>query len=294
MTAGETVILPAPAKLNLFLHITGRRGDGYHELETLFQFLDYADEVQLRLRGDGVIERGRDLRGVSPERDLSLRAAVLLQEKLASPLGVTLDVIKRLPLGGGLGGGSSDAASTLLGLNRLWRGGLGLGALAELGLQLGADVPVFVHGHAALARGVGERLWPVEPPCPWYLVLIPPMNVSTEEIFSTPALTRNTAPLKIPGFAKNLAGGLKGCTFWARTHNDCQPVVCEHHAQIRSALDWLAKQDSVWPGGRLTGTGGCVFAAFAQQSIAENALAARPAGLGGFVARGLNVSPAHV
>ncbi len=294
MSVSPSLILPAPAKLNLFLHITGRRGDGYHELETLFQFLDYADEVQLQLRHDGVIERGLDLADVPLKRDLSIRAALLLQEKLATPLGATIKIIKRLPLGGGLGGGSSDAASTLLGLNKLWRGGLGLSALAELGLQLGADVPVFIHGHAALARGVGERLWPVEPPCPWYLVLISPVNVSTEEIFNAPALTRNTAPLKIPGFVQSIAGGLKGCTFWARTRNDCQQVVSGRYTQIHRALDWLAEQDSVWPGGRLTGTGGCVFTAFAEQNEAERALAARPAGLEGFVARGLNISPAHL
>ena len=292
MRTGEILHLPAPAKLNLFLHITGRRDDGYHELETLFQFLDYADEVQLRLRDDGLIERGRALAGVPQAQDLSIRAAVLLQKKLTTPLGVTIDILKRLPLGGGLGGGSSDAASTLLGLNRLWRGGLGPGELAELGLQLGADVPVFIHGRAALAKGVGERLWSVEPPCPWYLVLIAPVNVSTEEVFNAPALTRNSQPLKIPGFVQNAGAGLEDCAFWAQTRNDCQQVVCERYPQIRRALEWLAEQDRVWPGGRLTGTGGCVFAAFAEQGLAEGALAKRPAGLDGFVARGLNVSPA--
>lgn len=295
MSAAEnqTLTVPAPAKLNLFLHITGRRADGYHELETLFQFLDFADEVHLCLRNDGVIERGRVLANVPEHQDLSIRAAVLLQRHLGTPLGARIDILKRLPLGGGLGGGSSDAASTLLGLNSLWQGGLGLGPLAELGLQLGADVPVFIHGHAALARGVGEQLSAAEPPCPWYLVLNPREKVSTAEIFALPALTRNSTPLKIPGFVQNVAAGFEDGAFWAQTRNDCQQVVAARYAGIRLALDWLENQASAWPGGRLTGTGGCVFAAFADEQAAQSALAARPAGMDGFVARGLNVSPAH-
>ncbi len=294
----EVLCVPAPAKLNLFLHITGRRSDGYHELETLFQFLDFADEVQLTLRRDAVIERGRNLPGIRPEDDLCIRAARLLQQALATSLGVTVDVSKRVPMGGGLGGGSSDAASTLLGLNQLWEAGLSPEELALLGLQLGADIPVFIHGRAALAKGIGERLWPVDPPCPWYLVLIPPINVATAEIFAVPALTRNSAPLKIPGFVQEDEGGSTlgefWGEFWRKTRNDCQQVVSGQYGVIRQALEWLSQCDTCWPQGRLTGTGSCVFAAFADRNSAELALATRPEGLDGFVAQGLNVSPAHL
>jgi 4-diphosphocytidyl-2-C-methyl-D-erythritol kinase len=289
----QDLVLPAPAKLNLFLHITGRRADGYHELETLFQFLDFADEVHLSLRDDGIIEQGQALEGVPREDDLTIRAAELLQQKLGTHLGVRIDIHKRLPLGGGLGGGSSDAATTLLGLNRLWQGGLNLDQLADLGLALGADVPVFIHGHSALAKGVGEQLWPADPPCYWYLVLIPPLNVSTKEIFSLSALTRNSAPLKIPGFVQGIADPSFGNAFWAQTRNDCQSVVSERYHGVQQALDWLEEQDTVWPGGRLTGTGACVFAAFAQKSTAERALSNCPTELGGFIAQGINISPVH-
>ncbi len=289
----HALIVPAPAKLNLFLHITGRRSDGYHELETVFQFLDYADEVRLDLRKDAVIERVRALEHIPEEEDLSIRAARMLQKTHAGCPGARIEIIKRLPLGGGLGGGSSDAASTLLGLNELWQCGLGLEELAALGLQLGADVPVFIYGHAAFARGIGERLQPVNPPCPWYLVLIPEKNVSTEEIFATPALTRNSAPLKISGFVQGDGDCFGDGAFWAQTRNDCQQVVCERYACIRGALEWLSQCNTLWPGGRLTGTGACVFAAFAEKGQAERALSTRPKGLEGFIAQGLNVSPAH-
>ena len=187
-----TLILPAPAKLNLFLHITGRRADGYHELQTLFQFLDHGDTLGFRVREDGEIRLHGEIAGVPHDSNLIVRAARLLQQASATPLGADLWLDKRLPMGGGIGGGSSDAATTLLGLDHLWQLNLGLDRLAELGLRLGADVPVFVRGRAAFAEGVGERLTPLDLDEPWFLVAVPQVSVSTAEIFSAPELTRNT------------------------------------------------------------------------------------------------------
>jgi len=186
-----TLTLPAPAKLNLMLHILGRRADGYHELQTLFQFLDYGDELSFSLRDDGQIRLHTDLPGVGHDSNLIVRAARLLQHESGCTLGADIELTKRLPMGGGIGGGSSDAATTLVGLDHLWRLDLGEDRLAELGLALGADVPVFVRGHAAFAEGVGERLQPVDLEEPWFLVLAPQVSVSTAEIFADPELTRN-------------------------------------------------------------------------------------------------------
>lgn len=274
MPASFTV-WPAPAKLNLFLHVTGRRADGYHTLQTVFQFLDAADRIRLRVADVPAVRLLTPLPGVDPERDLTVRAARLLQSEAGVSRGVDIEIDKRLPLGGGLGGGSSDAATALVALNRLWGCGFSDERLAELGLRLGADVPVFVHGRAAWAEGVGERLTPIEPPESWYLVLVPPVTVSTAEIFSAPELTRQTPPITIADFLSG-AGG-----------NDCEPVVRARYPVVGQHLDWLSRFGRA----RLTGTGACVFAAFPGRAAAAQALAQLPQGWHGFVARGCNRSP---
>ena len=266
---------PAPAKLNLMLRVLGRRADGYHRLQTVFQFLDYCDLVHLVVRPDGVISRRADLPGVAEQDDLTVRAARLLQAHARCPLGADIWVEKRLPMGGGLGGGSSDAATTLVGLNALWRAGLDIDALAALGLRLGADVPVFVRGLAAWAEGVGEELTPCALPEPWYLVLIPPVSVSTAAVFSDPTLTRDSPRITMRDFARG------------DVRNDCLPVVRTRYPEVAAVLDWLAPRAEA----RLTGTGGCVFAAFEGRDAALEALDAKPKGVGGFVVRGLNRSP---
>jgi len=266
---------PAPAKLNRFLHIVGRRADGYHHLQTLFQFLDRCDYLHFELRSDGEIDRQGLVPGVDAENDLTIRAARLLQQRCGAALGVTIRIEKHLPMGGGLGGGSSDAATTLVALNHYWKTGLSLEKLAFLGLQLGADVPVFVHGHAAWAEGVGEHLTPMEPDEPWFVVLVPPCNVATGEIFADPKLTRNSQPLKIPTLA---ASG-----------NDCESVVFGRYPLVAAAAEWL----SGFAEARLTGTGACVFAAFEDKAMAERVVAWLPAEWSGFVARGCNRSPLH-
>jgi len=269
--------LPAPAKLNLMLHVLGRREDGYHELQTLFQFLDHGDELTFARREDGQIRLLSDLPGVDHESNLIVRAARLLQQQGDDVPGADITLVKRLPMGGGIGGGSSDAATTLLGLNRLWNLGLDLDRLAQLGLSLGADVPVFVRGHAAFAEGVGERLQPVELPEPWYLVAVPQVSVSTAEIFSDPELTRNTPPITVRSL---LAGG---------GHNDCQPVVEKRYPQVRNALSLLNK----FVPARMTGTGACVFGSFPNEGEADKVRRQLPATLPSFVARGRNVSMLH-
>lgn len=266
---------PAPAKLNLFLHITGRRPDGYHLLQTVFQFLDYSDELRFTLRSDGVIRRLNELPGVPAEKDLVVRAAQLLQQESGSPLGADIHLSKQLPMGGGLGGGSSDAATVLVALNHLWNAGLGVEELASLGLRLGADVPVFVHGLATWAEGVGEQFTPVELPEPWFVVLIPPVSVSTAEIFAASELTRNSPPITIRAFLAGEGG------------NVCEPVVRNRYPAVAAALDWLGQYGAA----RMTGTGACVFAAFDQEARAREVFAMRPAGWQGFVARGCNRSP---
>ena len=268
---------PAPAKLNLFLHITGRRSDGYHTLQSLFQFLDHGDRLDFTLTEAATVQLLDPLPGVAPEQDLTVRAARLLQQHADVSRGVEIRLDKRLPLGGGLGGGSSDAATTLVVLNRLWQVGLGEDELAELGLRLGADVPVFVRGRAAWAEGVGERLTPVEVPEPWYLVLVPPVSVSTAAVFQHPELTRDSRPITIPDF---LAG---------RSRNDCEAIVRRLHPGIAAALDWLNGRTQA----RLTGTGACVFGAFADRAAALAAQQAMPTGWEGFIARGCNCSPLH-
>jgi 4-diphosphocytidyl-2-C-methyl-D-erythritol kinase len=272
--SGESV-WPAPAKLNLMLRIVGRRPDGYHELQTVFQFIDRCDRLRLEVREDGLINRLAEVPGVAPEDDLTVRAALTLREATGCRLGANIRCEKVLPMGGGLGGGSSDAATTLVALNRLWETGLDEDALAELALPLGADVPVFVRGFAAWGEGVGERLTPVELPEPWYLVLSPPCSVSTRDVFTHPELTRDSAPATLADF---VAGDVV---------NDCLSVVRREYAPVAAALDWL----SGWGGGRLTGTGACVFAVFDDRSEALRALEHCPPEMRAFVALGLNRSP---
>ncbi|MHA6480233.1 4-(cytidine 5'-diphospho)-2-C-methyl-D-erythritol kinase [Stutzerimonas sp. KH-1] len=273
----QTLTLPAPAKLNLMLHITGRRADGYHELQTLFQFLDYGDELSFRLREDGQIRLLTELPGVDHDSNLIVRAARMLQRESGCTQGADIQLTKRLPMGGGIGGGSSDAATTLLGLDHLWNTGLGEDRLAELGLSLGADVPVFVRGRAAFAEGVGERLQPVDLAEPWFLVIAPQVSVSTAEIFADPELTRNTPAITVRSL---LAGG---------GHNDCQPVVEKRYPEVRNALSLLNK----FVQARMTGTGACVFGSFPNEGEADKVRRQLPATLPSFVARGRNVSMLH-
>lgn len=269
---------PAPAKLNLFLHVTGRRPDGYHALQTVFQLLDYCDELSIELTRDGDIRRPEGASGVAPEDDLAVRAARRLQQASGCRLGAEIRVHKRIPAGGGLGGGSSDAATVLVALNRLWGLDWSPGQLAALGLQLGADVPIFVHGQTAWAEGVGERLVPIVVPPAWYAVVCPACAVSTAAVFSDPQLTRDTPETTISGFLS--AGG----------RNDCEPVVRRRYPAVAAALDWVAARSGS-SSARLTGTGACVFARFEAAAEAQEVLVGLPRGWTGFVARGLAESP---
>jgi 4-diphosphocytidyl-2-C-methyl-D-erythritol kinase len=270
---------PAPAKLNLFLHIIGRRADGYHELQTCFQFVDVCDELSFSVRRDGQIRRRTEVAGVSEETDLCVRAARALQQAAGSTLGADISLLKRIPIGGGLGGGSSDAATCLVALNHLWGAGLSTEELAALGLKLGADVPVFVRGRAAWAEGVGERITllypPLAPPEIKYLILKPNVFVSTAVVFQDPGLTRNSAPITIGGF---LATGGK---------NDCLSVVRRRFPEVAQAFDWLSKFGPT----RLTGTGACIFLACESDARGREILREMPAAWTGFLARGLNDSP---
>jgi 4-diphosphocytidyl-2-C-methyl-D-erythritol kinase len=278
---GHPAPWPAPGKLNLFLHVVGRRPDGYHLLQTAFQFVDLWDSIRFYQRPPGTVERLGTLPGVAAEDDLTVRAARRLAQAAhvatGVPLmqGVAIEIDKRLPMGGGVGGGSSDAATVLVALNQLWGTGFTVQQLAELGLGLGADVPVFVHGRAAWAEGVGERLEPVDLPEPVYLLLRPEVGISTAEVFKAPELTRDSPVITIAGFLQ--AGG----------RNDCEPVVRKRYPEVAAALDWLGRFGPA----RLTGTGSCVFAAMPDVARAEAALAAVPAGWQAWVTRGLNRSP---
>jgi 4-diphosphocytidyl-2-C-methyl-D-erythritol kinase len=266
---------PAPAKLNLMLRILGRRPDGFHQLQTVYQFLDCGDLLHFERRRDGQIRRSTAVKGVPEKADLAVRAAGMLKAHTGCRSGVDIEIEKRLPLGGGLGGGSSDAATTLVALNRIWGTGLGQEQLMALALSLGADVPVFVGGVAAWGEGVGEILTPLDLQEPWYLILVPPCGVSTAEVFSDPGLTRNSPAIKISDF---LGGD---------DRNDCEETVRRRYPAVADALDWLGSRAR----GRLTGTGGCVFAAFAQKEEAVAVRGLAPRHFSPFVARGLNRSP---
>ena len=267
---------PAPAKLNLFLHVIGRRADGYHDIQTAYQLIDLEDRLSFISRNDGKIRRVAGPDNVSEADDLCVRAARRLQaEGETAALGVDIRLEKRIPIQGGLGGGSSDAATTLVALNEIWGLGLGPDRLAEFGLELGADIPLFIHGHSAWGEGVGERLTPLELPPRHYAIVFPGVGVRTADVFQASELTRKTPKTTIRGFLK--AGG----------HNDCEPVVAGRSPEVRSALAWLSLRGQA----RLTGTGSCVFAAFADRDAAKAALVGLPQGWSGFVARGLDRSP---
>jgi len=266
---------PAPAKLNLFLHVVGRRADGYHLLQTVFRFLDFGDTLRCEPRSDGRIVLATPLPGVPPETDLTVRAAHALRAATGATAGVTLQLVKRLPMGGGLGGGSSDAATTLMALNRLWHTGLDSPSLQRIGLALGADVPIFVHGRAAFAEGVGERFFDLTLPAAWYLVLVPAVAVPTLEIFRSAHLRRDTPAIAAadwrPGFG----------------HNDLEAVACALYPEVKRHLDWLRDYGDA----RMSGSGACCFVEFARESAARAALAALPADMRGFVAAGMDLHP---
>ena len=266
----------APAKLNLMLRVLGRRSDGYHSLQTVFQFLDRADRLYFTPRSDGRILRGRGCAEIAPEQDLVVRAALALRAATGCGSGVEIAVEKVLPMGGGLGGGSSDAATALHALNQLWDLGLDVGRLADVGLALGADVPVFVRGEACWAEGVGEEITPVVLPEPWYVVLIPPESVSTAAVFNDPELTRDSRALTMADF---VAG---------ERPNDCLRVVAKHYPTVANAFDWLA---AIGAEPQLTGTGGCVFGTFGSAEAAQSVAERAPKDCRAFAARGHNYSP---
>ena len=266
---------PAPAKLNLFLHVLGRRADGYHDIQTAYQLIDLEDRLSFAPRGDGIIRRVEGPAEVPEADDLCVRAAHRLQEARGARKGVDIRLVKRIPIQGGLGGGSSDAATTLVALNEIWALGFDVTQLSSLGLELGADVPLFVQGRSAWGEGVGERLTAVELPARHFAVIFPGVGIRSADVFQASELTRKTPKTTIRGFLK--AGG----------HNDCEPVAAGRSPEVRRALAWLSKRGMA----RLTGTGSCVFAAFADRGAAEAALADLPQGWRGFVARGLERSP---
>ncbi len=291
---------PAPAKLNLMLRVTGRRVDGYHLLQTVFRFIDFGDTVHIRVRADGVISRAQPLSGVAEADDLTVKAARALQAATGTRLGADLRVDKRLPAGGGVGGGSSDAATTLLALNHLWDTGVGRQRLQALALPLGADIPVFVYGRSAIAEGVGEVLAPITLSPAWYLVLVPPVAVSTAAVFRHPELKHDSEKAKIQGFS-------------VPSGNDLEPLVCRLYPEVGRHLAWLRTIGDTLGEPQMTGSGACVFATFADEATAQRALVACPQELRGagtrgagtrgvksngvrtrgFVARGLDVHPLH-
>ncbi|KIO50514.1 4-diphosphocytidyl-2C-methyl-D-erythritol kinase [Nitrosospira sp. NpAV] len=274
------LICLAPAKLNLFLHVVGRREDGYHLLQTVFRFVDFSDRFNFAVRKDGVIKLHTPTPGVPEDKDLCVRAAKLLRRESGVSLGVDIFLEKRIPMGGGLGGGSSDAATTLLALNRLWGLDWKRSRLLTLGLELGADVPVFIFGENAFAEGVGEKLTSIMLPPAWYLILMPPVHVSTPEVFASKELTRNTIPIKIPPFSVELG------------HNDLEPVVCRTYPEVARHLEWLRRLENTRKVA-MTGSGACVFAEFSTERAAEIALAQVPADMTSFMAQGLDRHPMH-
>lgn len=309
ITTLDQLKVPAPAKINLFLSILGRREDGYHDLQTLFQLLDFGDNILLRRTHDGAIHINPAIEGIPPQQNLAFRAAKLLQKYSQSRFGAVIDIEKKLPMGGGLGGGSSDAASALLGLNLLWGTALSLADLAAIGLELGADVPVFIWGRSSLAEGIGERLYPVDLVENYYLVLKPAVEVSTAKIFADPALTRNSPAIRIAAFfqqaniasdglfrseiglhkkSDNLAQNAQIEQWLLTLGNDCEAAVRAGYPQVDTALNWLNQYAKA----KLTGTGSCIFAKFDYREEAERVLAESP--LEGFVAKASNTSSAHL
>ena len=271
---------PAPAKLNLFLHITGRRADGYHQLQTVFRVLDWGGEVRLRIRSDGrIVRHAATSTDWTEAEDLSIRAAELLQKSANSPYGADIIVEKRIPTGGGFGGGSSDAATVLVALNQLWDVGRSLPKLAELGLSLGADVPVFVHGQNAWAEGIGEQLTPIQLPPAWYVLADPGVRAATADLFQVPELTRDAAPATMSDF---ISGAVRGNAF--------EPVLRRREPAVAAVFDALAQIGTP----RLTGSGSGCFVEFAEREAAEAALAKLPGGLRAWIAAGVTRSPLHL
>ena len=273
--------LPAPAKINLFLHICGRRPDGYHNLQTVFQFLDIGDTLRFYPTGNGAIRLTTPMTGIAHDDNLIVRAARALQQASGCQLGADIAIDKYLPSGAGLGGGSSDAATTLLALNRLWQLDLPGATLAGIGRQLGADVPIFIHGHSAWAEGIGEQLTDMSPAEAWYLLLVPPCHVSTGAIFSHPQLTRHSKMMKIP---PSLEPGMAG-----HFRNDCETLVRQLYPDVDQAFQALSAVGKA----RMTGTGACVFAAFDNRQQALEASRQMPATMQALVSKGCNESPLH-
>ena len=273
----QTIILPSPAKLNLFLHITGKRDDGYHNLQTLFQLLDYGDTLSFTGRDDGALNLQTSITELDNPDNLVLQAARLLQQHSSTVLGADISLEKVLPMGGGIGGGSSNAATTLLALNTLWDLNLSIDTLAQLGSRLGADIPVFVRGHTAWAEGVGDKLITVTMPERYYLVLTPDCHVSTARIFSHKELTRDTPDITVAAFLEQGGG------------NDCQPLVQRLFTEVDEAIKWLNQYAEA----QLTGTGSSVFASFNSRQQAQKILLNTPEHLNGFIAKGVNISTTH-
>jgi 4-diphosphocytidyl-2-C-methyl-D-erythritol kinase len=315
MESGIELTCPAPAKLNLFLHIVGRRTDGYHLLQTLFRFIDLQDTLHFTLRKDGMVRRCNTVAGVAEEDDLCVRAAQLLQSETGSSLGVDIRIEKHIPIGGGLGGGSSDAATTLIALNRLWELGLKRNRLMQLGLQLGADVPVFIFGENAFAEGVGELLQAYPLPDSWYVVLFPPVHVPTARIFAHSELTRDTDSITMRALSerqlRHVTDGVSRSrerlpSRSSRTeglrptvserqireqelHNDLQPVACNLYPEVARYIAWLDNFGKAM----MSGSGACVFAEFAARDSAEAVIMQLPEGMRGVVAQGLAKHPLH-
>lgn len=273
----HTITVPSPAKINLFLHVNGRRADGYHHVQTAFQFLELADRLTFALRPDQSISLKGDLSDIPVEANLIYKAATLLQQHNEGKQGVEIEIEKNIPIGGGLGGGSSNAATTMLILNKLWGCHLATQELMTMAVKLGADVPIFISGLASFAEGIGEQLQPIHPPERWLLLVIPPVTVNTGKIFSDTQLTRTTPKITIAEFLER--GG----------HNDCEPVTRKHFPEVADALDWLNNYSLA----KLTGTGSCVFALFEDKNAALNAIKEIPDRFKGFVVKGLNISPLH-
>lgn len=275
LTVPQSYYYPSPAKLNLFLHITGQRADGYHNLQTVFQFLNYGDEIFITPTTENSIQLLTPFPNVRPEDNLIVKAANLLKKHANYSGGANIEITKVLPMGGGLGGGSSNAATVLLALNKLWQLNYSTKILAQLGLALGADVPVFVNGFAAFAQGVGEKLTPVQPKEYWYLITKPNLSISTQAVFMAKDLPRNTPPIDI--------------TQWDidQCHNDCETWVTKHHPEVAKLLAWLVE----YAPSRMTGTGACIFSRFSTEQEARDLQQKLPKGTFSFVAQGVNKSP---
>lgn len=283
MTTENFISFPSPAKLNLFLHVVGQRPNGYHELETVFQFLDYGDTIELSVNDSNKIEILTPIEGVKNSDNLIYKAAKLLQDKIECNAGVQIKIHKVLPMGGGLGGGSSNAATILLALNALWNINLPVNQLAELGLSLGADVPIFVKGYAAFAQGIGEILTPVYPTEFWYLVSKPSCSISTQDVFTSPNLVRNTPKLLVNNTTNttDIDLHIKIC------HNDCETIVIKNYPKVAKLLAWLIE----YAPSRMTGTGACIFSQFNSEHEAKKVQSTLPEGIESFIAKGINQSP---